>query len=165
MNELEQLDELELQEAQKIDRKQKYQSIQGFIVSKAFNILCESFKKLWKELENDIMDIVKNRIETKWEKSQIDIDYEFILFLIELKESLWESEGEKVIKSDIDEAIESVQSHIFNKKDEWYDLPIFSTLDILRNKRIEYMTVGERIRRIGAFYLDQKQEEMINNPY
>lgn len=156
----EQKELLEIQE-----KKEKYKKLQHFINSESFTEITKYFENKWKEIENKIIEIIKNRKEAKVLKSELDKNYQFYNFQIELIEKLWESEWEKILKEDLRENSENTFTHCLNKIEELYDAPVYSELDLLKQLRIDYIMVWERFRRMSAFYLHTKEIEDNSNPY
>lgn len=156
----EQKELLQLQE-----RKDKYKKLQHYLQSDAFEKICEHFESKWKEIEKEIIKEIKERQETKVLKSELDKNHQFYNFQRELIEQLWDSEWELILKKDLEDNSENTFTHCLNKIEELYDAPVYSNLDLLKQLRIDYIMVWERLRRMSAFYLDTKEIEDNSNPY
>jgi len=80
------------------ENKSKFNDISRFINSDKYEKLVKKYKSKWDKLEKKIIDIVIDRVETKWTKSELDKVYSYIPFLKELKGDLWASKWEKILK-------------------------------------------------------------------
>lgn len=167
MNELvtNDLTEEQLKDLEITENKRKYKILQKYLQTKEYKELVEKFIQKWKDIEDSIEKYIRDRKETKATKSELDKSLQFYDFQQELKNSLWDSEAEQILKADIQEMSENTYTHILNKIEELYDAPTYSELDLIRQLRIDYILVESRIWRIIAWYLDAKQEISNPNPY
>lgn len=147
------------------ERKEKFKKINKYIQSKSYEKLCKYFREKWEALTETIRESLLVRQEAKTIKSQLDRDIVFKNFLSEVKEQFWNSEWEEVLKNDFQESINNVETHIFNKIEELYDAPVYTEIDILKQIRIDYLCIDQRIERILASYADRKEEKQSLHPY
>lgn len=54
---------------------------------------------------------------------------------------------------------------MFNKVEELGDVPIYTELDFNKQRRIDYLLLGQRIERWSNSFLDRKEESMDLHPY
>lgn len=150
---------------EKDQRKEKYKKLSHFLQTKDFEKICKHFEKKWEALTKKVTDLIQNRNECKAEKSELDKNYQFYNFQKELAEKLWDSEAEQVLKKDLLDNAENTYTHCLNKIEELYDAPVYTQLDLLKQLRIDYLMVWERLRRMTEFYLDTKEIMDNANPY
>lgn len=159
----EQLKQLELDE-----RKEKYKKLQHFLQSDACTTLCDTYTEKWESLVWKIKDKISNRKETKSNRSQLDKDVAFQLVLEEFIDSLWDMDGENVLRGYFIDQVEAIETNILNKvshEEELYDLPFYTDIDILKQIRMDYCTLHKRISAITASFADKKEEQYNPNPY
>lgn len=149
----------------KHERKERFKKLNKYIQSDEFKEICSYFRKKWEDLTDEIRTKLQERTETKTIKSQLDRDVLFQNFLKEVKEQFGSSEWEEILKLEFQESINNVETHIFNKIEELYDAPVYSEIDIIKQIRIDYLCVDQRIKRIMASYADWKEEKISLHPY
>lgn len=158
-------EEQEKEEALLLERKETFNKLTKYLQSDEYKELCEYFTKKWNALDSQIIKLVKERKETKWEKSELDKMVEFWDYLDEVLEKLWWTEWELIMKADLLRDKESVNSHILNKVEELFDMPVYSKADLLKQKRIDYLLLWKRIEGKVNSYADLKEEKQDLHPY
>ena len=160
----EQLDQLETDV-----NKDKFKTLRWYLDSKEYNQTIEFFTG---KIE-DVDVLIKKEIElrrnlnneTKAIKSELDKSILFYDFQLEIIEQLGDTEAEKILKDDLIENADNTTTHIYNKIEEMYDIPTYSKLDILKQMRIDYIMIGERLQRMVWFYAQEKDSIKNPNPY
>jgi hypothetical protein len=90
------------------------------------------------------------RTKTETTKSELDKTYSFYNLMQEFIDKIWNTEDELYLKNLLIEEKQNILTHILNKTDEWYDLPLYTELDLVRQKRIDYLCIDQRFKRIRA---------------
>lgn len=149
-------------------KKKKYKLLINYLGSKECKALIKKYVKKSDKIFKEILaELDKRRAgeRSKATVSELDKSIAFYDFQVELVNDLWDSEAELILKTDLTNNAEATHTHLTNKIEELYDVPSFSELDLLKNKRIEYALIQDRLETMTSFYLD-KQNVMPNpNPY
>lgn len=159
------LTEEEINANLKAERVEKYKNTQKFILSDEYNAMIKYFEDKGESLLPEIKNEIATRKKVEATKSEVDKIYAFSLFLKEVQPVLGESEGAKVINEIINGQLEAAESNMFNKVEELGDVPIYTELDFNKQRRIDYLLLGQRIERWSNSFLDRKEESMDLHPY
>lgn len=149
-------------------KKKKYKLLTKYLDSKECKALIKKYVKKWDKILKEIeAEIDKRRTEwgSKATVSELDKSIAFYDFQVELSKDLWDSEAELILKEDLTNNAENTYTHIVNKIEELYDVPSFSDLDLLKNRRIEYALIQDRLETMTSFYLDKQIVNPNDNPY
>lgn len=149
-------------------KAKKYKLLTAYLDTKECKALIKKYEKIWDKLLKEIeTELDKRRIEwgSKATVSELDKSLSFYDFQVELAWDLWDSEAELILKEDLDNNAENTYTHIINKIEELYDVPSFSDLDLLKNRRIEYTLIQDRLEQMTWFYLDKQIVNPNDNPY
>lgn len=150
-------------------KKKKYKILVRYLETKECKDLIKKYVAKWEVLLKKIEEEVDKR--RKWESSskavvsELDKSISFYDFQLELANDLWDSEAEEILKADLLQNAENTYTHVTNKIEELYDVPSFSELDLLKNQRIEYALIQDRIETMVSFYNDTEIVNPNLNPY
>lgn len=158
----------EQQKALEIDtRKDNYKKTQKYLLTPAFKKLCDKFYKEWELMIEDIKTELKTRGKTDAMKSEADKIAQDIEYYKKIKSELWNTDWEKVLKLALDVRIENAESNVYIKVDPsaLFDLPVYTTLDMLKLERNSLMTLEQYLTWISELFLDGKDAPSNPNPY
>lgn len=149
-------------------RKKNYKLLMKYLGSKACKELVDKYvtkgDSILKEIELEL-DKRRNWERSKASVSELDKSLSFYDFQLELANDLWDSEAELILKQDLINNADNTKTHLTNKIEELYDVPSFSELDLLKNRRIEYALIQDRLETMVWFYSDMVNPISNPNPY
>ena len=149
-------------------KAKKYKILTKYLDSKECKALIKKYVKKWDKLLKEIVvELDKRR---KWERgkatvSDLDKTLSFYDFQLEVVKDLWDSEAELILKEDLTNSAEATYTHLTNKIEELYDVPSYSELDLLKNRRVEYALIKEKLELMTSLYYDKQMEVPNLNPY
>lgn len=166
MSEIETLTDEEVNERIRAERREKYKATQKYLLTDSYKELTKYFSDKGDNMKDSIRKEISTRKKSVAEKSEVDVVYNFILFLEEVLDKLGNSEGEKVYRAIIEEQIANGWTNIENKVEELGDVPIYSKLDFIKQARIDYLLLNKRMENWSEGFADKKDEKIPDShPY
>lgn len=153
-----------------IDTKaKKYKILLKYLESEKCKALIIFYEAKWDVLLKEIKAELDKRRKGTWSSkatvSELDKSLSFYDFQVELANELWDSEAEQILAEDLRNNADATYTHLTNKIEELYDVPSFSALDLLKNRRVEYALIQDRLETMTWFYLDKQIVNPNLNPY
>jgi len=168
------IDTEELTEEEKVQleidtRKKNYKLLTKYLNSKECDALVKKYEAIGESLLKQIEEELQKRRDGTWSSkatvSELDKNLAFYDFQVKLAKDLGDSEAENILKEDLTNNAENTYTHLTNKIEELYDVPSFSALDLLKNKRVECTLIRDRLEQMTSFYLDKSDIIPNLNPY
>jgi len=150
---------------------EKYKELNKYCVSDEHNALIEKYNSLNQELIKEIDEELEKRKTAKKDRivaeySELDSIVEVREFLVEIvkqisEETLWG----KYMKEELQSHILNASSHIYNRDEMTFDVPVYSKLAMIKKKRNLYGTLSRRFVEVVNKYAPVKQKEEALHPY
>ena len=147
------------------ENKKKEKAINIYMKSDEFKKLIKDFKEKWEKFLPEIKELLYKRKKTELTKSEVDKKINFIPYLKDLVKNLWDSEWEKILKDYFSTQIENFNSHILHSVEALQDAPMFTNIDLLKQKRNDYCTTKQRIEMIRDEFNQDVECHDAENPY
>lgn len=152
-------------------KKEKYKAIHEFINSDGYNNVIEYCKIKEAEAVKQIEKEFDKRKKVVSEYSELNKYKAYADFMLDVSKMFDESEWGKILKQDFLDQHQSAMNMVYIKEysdDEGklYDVPMFTTLDILKVTRRLYHLIKNKIQEMHDVYSVEKKKEVESlHPY